>query len=230
MIFNNFIILHYLPKESFEPLRIMASAYAEMESVLANLPHQCKYKCSANNREMMKNVKTMSHAKMSELKEKLQGEYDMYTALHKEHIDIDKEFQKIIDQQLQIIYSDKKNKDIYKQLNNRYQTAANCKYTVFSVVGDRGVTIKSVMGSKLYDFIICFHSHKCNYTNMFKEFCGDIMKEIKRINMILNANSSVASVSDKNSEDVKIVDKEDDHISEMKKNIAAIELDIDEDW
>lgn len=215
----------------------MTSPYAELEVKISNLPPFYKYKCTSDNRSVTRNIKNMSRSELEELNKKLESEYEEFKDLLDEHRKIDMQCESRIIIGLETIRADSKQKDIYKLLNNRYRSAMTSKDTTFLGVSDLGTNIKSVAGNHLLNFIIRFHRHKCQYTNMFKEFCGDTKKELLRIKQIYDCEklSGLYSASSSDDDDEKFTspqlkDTKEKCIADIKDAIAAVELDVDEDW
>jgi len=198
------------------------SVFATLETRINTLPVACKYRCTSDNKELTRNIQRLTEKEQRELKEKLDTELANFEELYKQHKDIDHQCMKLIDTQLEVIRSDPKMKDVYKTLSARYKIAKEATGSVFLGTSDRCVGVSSVMGTKLLNFIITFHRHHCQYTNMFKHFCGDTTKEVKRLEMILGCRTVASSPSTS--------DLEEDSVSAIKNKIAAVELDIDEDW
>ena len=214
----------------------MASPYAELEARIASQTPYFKYKCSSDNKELTRNIKNMSRAQLEELKNKLESEYDEFNTLLNEHKNIDMCCESKIIIGLETIRKDGKQKDIYKVLNQRYRAAMEAKGTVFLGTTDLGINIKSVAGNQLLNFIIRFHRHKCQYTNMFKEFCGDTKKELLRIKQMIN-NDTVSDTRSNSSEDddekftkPEVQATKEKCIDEIKNAISGMALDVDEDW
>jgi hypothetical protein len=213
----------------------MASTpFLKLEVVIDSSPSYFKYKCTSDNKTLTRGIKTLSLSQVSELKAKLEDEYADFEKLYEEHTSIDNQCKQIINEQLVIFQQDKKQKELYNKLKLRYQTALDAKSTTFLGVYDYGLKVKSVAGTNLINFIIKFHRHKCQYTNMFKEFCGDTKKEINRLTMILDSDRLNAayssSVSDDEFEKPQPVKEEDKKILDMREAISKIELDVDEEW
>ena len=171
------------------------SVFATLETRINTLPVACKYRCTSDNKELTRNIQRLTEKEQRELKEKLYTELANFEELYKQHKDIDHQCMKLIDTQLEFIRADPKMKDIYKTLSNRYKSAKEATGSVFLGTSDRCVGVSSVMGTKLLNFIIAFHRHHCQYTNMFKHFCGDTTKEVKRLEMILGCRTVTSSSS-----------------------------------
>jgi len=209
----------------------METTMMKLENQINSLPVAFKYHCTSNNKELTRKIQSLTMKDQRELKTKLDGELAEFESLYEEHKNIDKQCMDLIQTQLDTIHTDTKMKDTYKILSQRYKSALEAKGTVFLGNSDRSLQIKSVMGARLLNFIITFHRHHCQYTNMFKEFCGDTKKEVKRLEMIFAGRSATPS-SLCEDEDVpkKVVADENPDILALKNKITSIELDIDEDW
>jgi hypothetical protein len=209
------------------------SPYLSLELAVSKLPSAFKYKCTSDSKEVMRNVKNLSIPQVKELKSKLEGELANFECLLTENEALDRQFMNTIETQLEVIRADKKCKELHAQLLRRFQRAREDKGVIFSGVSDWSTNVKSVACTKLMNFIITFHHHKCTYTNTFKQYRGDTTKELKRLEMILNCDCSRIARSsddeeeeDKGFEEKKLASKDED----IKKAIASIELDVDEDW
>lgn len=212
----------------------METTMMKLENQMNNYPVACKYHCTSNNKDLTRKIPTLSTKEQRELKTKLDGELAEFEALFEEHRSVDKHCMDLIQTQLDTIRTDSKMKDTYKTLSQRYKSAVDAKGTVFLGNSDRAIQIKSVIGIKLLNFIITFHRHHCQYTNMFKEFCGDTKMEVKRLEMIFACRSVKNTiVNEELDEDApkKVVEPEEtSEVLELKQKLATIELDIDEDW
>ena len=197
------------------------NCYIPMEKLISSLPPQCKTHCTCHNKDVTRNIQKLSEKEQQDLKTKIAAELVSFEELYKKHKDIDYQCCQIIDAQLAVIRADPKMKDIYKILVARYNNAKTDTCIVFLGTADRGLNVSSVAGTKLLNFIITYHRHHCQFTNLFKAYCSDTTKEVKRLDMIF-ANRTVASSPTS-------IDSEDP-LTTLKNKIASIDLDIDEEW
>lgn len=198
---------------------------ASLETYISALPNPSKYKCISRNKDYTRKIPKLSETEQLELKKTLNKELVWYDNLYKYHKNIDSQCMKLIDTQLETLHKDTKMKSVYNTILQRYNRAKEDKSFMFLINSDRSLSVPSVMGTKLLHFIITFHSHHCNYTNMFKDFCGDTTKEIKRLDMILGSRTVAGSPTC-----VPETCDTTNIISELKEKIANIDLDIDEEW
>lgn len=201
------------------------SAFADMNGILKNLPKDyITYKCTSDNKSITRNIKNLTITEVEVLKDKLDKEMKDFEELYQRHMEIDNQCVDLIRNEMNIIGSDKKAKDVYTILQGRFQRAYKDASVCFSAVSDYGPDLKSVRGRDLYNFIMQYHRHKCIYTNHFKQCKGDTYKEIQRLQEILNYHYH-SSIKSK-----EIIDKkEDDHIENIKNQIQSLDLD-EEEW
>ena len=218
---------------------------ASLETIIYSFPNVCKYKSTSQNKEFIKKIQKLSESEQRELKKTLDAELVRFEELYKQHKNIDYKCMKLIESQLAILQADPKIKTVYNTILLRYKMAKEDKSSMFLCNPDRSLSVPSVMGTKLLNFIITFHSHRCQYTNKFKEFCGDTTKDIKRLEMILGSRTVASSPtnapgalshsyeclqSDVSTYTVPECMPEENMISELKNKIANIDLEVDEEW
>ena len=171
----------------------------------------------------MKENREMQERMMTELKE--------FKEQHEFHRNIDQEYKTVIESQLEILRKDTKMKDVHKMLKNRYKVALEENGAIFLGVSDLRLNVKSVMGTKILNCIIAYHSHKCQFTNYFKDVCRDTLKQLNRLDTIYNCNNTdTSSGSEDEVKKVVPVVQEDPKILDIKNKLAEIVLDVEEEW
>ena len=167
---------------------------------------------------------------------RLMTELNEFKTLQETHRNIDQEFKTVIETQLEVIRKDPKMKDVYKILKQRYNAALEENSVIFLGVSDWGLNVKSVAGTKLLNCIISYHSHKCRFTNHFKDVCRDSLRQINRLDTIYNYEIQTDSSGSENEIEhevvkvVPVVAEEDAKVLDIKNRLAEMVLEVDEEW
>lgn len=219
---------------SHQRFAAMTTPYFELQTTIQQLPSAFKYRSVCRSKDVTRNIKNYSIDKIKEIREVLEKDNESFQELYKYHKAISYQCEKVIEKQLENIRADKKMKDVYTHLKNRYEVALKSKSCLFDSIVDRGSRVSSVAGEHLYKFIITYQTHKCNYTNNFHIYIGETKNELHRIKMIVDAFENMSTPSCSDEEDSvdsgkKEVPQEDEKLTDLKSVISNLDLG-DEEW
>lgn len=197
-------------------------SYGEIETMLNKFPLHFKYKCTADNRDVTRNIPNLTKTELLELKDKLEKELVSFETLYEEHKNVDKTLVKIIEDEMEEVKKDPKKKKDYTDLKTLFENAKNDKTKTYR--GRDRTNFQSVQSNNIYKKIQRFHQHKVEYTNMFHGFIGDTTDVIKNtIKKRLDAMTTMTHTPT-----VKMTEEEQKTI-DLKKAIASVEFE-DEEW
>lgn len=200
---------------------VTMASYAEIEAKLNKFPLHFKYKCTADNRDVTRNIQNLNKSELMEIKEKLEKELNSFESLYEEHNIVDKELVKMINEDLEEIKKDPKKKKDYTDLKAFFESAKNDKTLTYR--GRDRTNFQSVQSNNVYKKMQRFHQHKVQYTNMFHGFIGDTVQVLKntikkRLDAMITPEIPVVKITE---EEQKTMD--------LKNAIASVDFG-DEEW